>query len=165
MIVDNYNGAFERGGRRLYGYGGFGSVSPVTQGQCPAGTSEAVWCDCMWPVANDPAMNAKCKQPAPWYLFGAKPWTAAGAAARGIPFTGDVSLPGGAAPAAGAAGGPVVAGAQNTIFGIPKTIAYVGGGVLGLGVLAMLLGGKKKSAGSVAGYSRKRKRRSKKGRR
>lgn len=148
MIVSSY-GVFKGMG----GMGRFGAVSPITKAQCPAGTSEAVWCDCMWPVDKDPTLNAKCKAQ-PWGILTAKPWTAVGAGQRGIPFTGDIAP---AAPTDQSAATTYTVGSDDTLFGIPKTVLYVGGGLLGVGVLAMALSKKKKPA--MAGYRRRKARR------
>ncbi len=149
MIVSSY-GVFS--GTR--GMGRFGAVSPLTKAQCPAGSSADVWCNCMWPVAQDPGMNAKCKA-TPWGPLTAAPWTAVGAGQRGIPFTGDLSGPAAQPVDQGAA--TYTVGSDDSFFGIPKTVLYVGGGLLGVGVLAMALSGKKKKSAAVAGYRRSRK--------
>lgn len=144
---------------------GFGSTG-VTGADCPAGGDWSAWCDCSFPAGVDPTNNGKCKQWRP-----GAPWTVVGAMLRGIP---QLSTGGGVAAGAGGIlstitslfsgggstpGAPVSASVDNGIFGIPKTVALVGGGVLVLGAGAFILSQRKKanSRRSMAGTTRRRK--------
>ena len=120
------------------------------------------WCANKFP--GDLAMQAKCSQNSfPMSL--SPPWTDLGAILRGIPKNsllvdlatqaqggGTVYSPPPVAPASG-----------DGIFGIPNTIMIVGGGVLAIGLGALVLSRRKRHA--VSGYGRSRRRRSKRSRR
>lgn len=134
--------------------GSYGATSPVTQGDCPAGGNESSWCDCMWP-APDP-LNSKCKS-TPIGMLTPKPWTIVGAQLRGIPHTA-TGLPSllpigtGVGTTGGSGGAP--ASSSSDLFGIPRTILLVGGGVLALGVLTAIV--MKRRSASYAGARRSR---------
>ena len=104
----------------IHGYGslnGFGAIFGYKQAEHDA------WCDANMP---DPSGNARCKSCS--FL----PWTAMAAATCGITNT-----------ASGAIDDlnyqPPQAPTGGTIFGLPKTAVYVGGGILGIGLLTMAL--------------------------
>lgn len=126
----------------------FGATG-ITGANCPAGGDWNAWCDCAFPAGVDPANNGKCKSWRP-----GAPWTVVGAMLRGIPQTGTgapaaaggildtlVSLVTGGGAAQQSA--PVAAPVDDGIFGVPKTVALVGGGVLVLGAAAFVLSRRK----------------------
>jgi hypothetical protein len=97
----------------------------------------------MWPAGADSAANGKCKSK-PLSFATPAPWTIGGAAARGIPHvTGLVpAAPGAPADAGGGGGGAALV--AGTVFGLPKMAVYIGGGVLGLGLIAAVNSMRKK---------------------
>lgn len=146
----------------------FGATG-VTGNDCPAGGNWNEWCDCAFPPNADISTNVKCKSWRP-----GAPWTVVGAMLRGIPQLGGDGA--GSAPssilstitslftsgsAAASQGAPVAAPTDDGIFGVPKVVALVGGGILVAGAGAFLLSrrkaapsGKKKPA--MAGHGRRR---------
>lgn len=170
LINERYGAVQNRFPSTLNGFGSFGTVSPYTGTDCVDDGSWEGWCDCIWPASSDASLNQKCKSKPLWILTAA-PWTETGAKQRGIP---NVNDPGTASADAQttwqeAIGTifPGVAGKLNPqqtqptpkpsegIFGIPKTVAIVGGVVLVGGAAAFLLL-RKKSAPAMAGYRRRR---------
>lgn len=128
-----------------------GATSPTTGGDCPAGGDWNAWCDCMFSGNRNVDPNlAKCKAP---MIFA--PWTELGALARGIPHYGTKVLPnvlidqlnpgGGAGSGANQQQQGQVDPSGEGIFGIPKTMALVGGGVVLLGTVAFFATRKKKA--------------------
>lgn len=94
------------------------------------------WCDKTW--GGNPELLSKCKSK-PWGVLSAAPWTEVGALQRGIPK----SNPSLVTDIISAAGGSFTPGGNQPInvttdgiFGIPRMVMYVGGGVLALGLLA-----------------------------
>jgi hypothetical protein len=121
------------------------------------------WCDQTW--GSNPEINQKCHNK-PWGIMSAAPWTEVGAIQRGIPklnpslVTDFLSVVGTGGAATPAQSGGFFSTSGNGIFGIPKMVLYVGGGVLVLGVIASVATrrGRRKSSPSVAGYSRRKRR-------
>jgi len=112
----------------------YGTLSPTSGVDCPPSGDYNTWCDCMWPPASSPALNSKCRDP-----FPGAPWTVVGAALRGIPNPSGLSLPGGGGDAGGAPGTPYAISPTTGIFGLPKMVALIGGGVLAAGLLTFIL--------------------------
>ena len=117
-------------GGDVRGLSGFGTTSPVSGSACPAGGDYDSWCDCMWPSGEE---NTKCKSK-PLSILTPAPWTAAGAALRGIPFAGSLDLFGTGGGSTGPA--PAAPPPKVGLFGIPRIAMFAGLGVLGLRFVA-----------------------------
>lgn len=99
----------------------------------PTNARVDAWCDEKYPAPQDNKNCKGCMLP---------PWTDVGAVVCGLPKAGLVAMA--TSLATSTPGAPSVPpgappSTEEGIFGLPKTVVYVGGGVLALGVVAMVL--------------------------
>lgn len=150
----------EAGYRKLSRLQGFGATSPTTGADCPVGGDWGSWCNCMF--KGDNALIAKCTAQ-PLGPFSFAPWTTVGATVRGIPKPGDFIVgalsPGGGGSSGGGASGAGTAAGSDGIFGIPTTVAVIGGGVFAAGLGLLLWKKHKRSTAATAGWRRRKGRR------